>query len=64
MAHQFSVEIHDFLSSSIEAAERELAQLGPEGGARGRYLEGRLAELRHFRELLTGKYDLRFHRYY
>jgi len=31
---------------------------------RAGYLEGRLEELRHLRELLTARYDLKLHKYY
>jgi hypothetical protein len=61
--HQFSVEIHEFLSSRIRTTEQELER---ESGsnARAQYLAGRLTELRHARELLAKNYDLRFHKYY
>lgn len=64
MAHQFSVEIHDFLTSTIDAARRELAELtGPADGERASYLSGRLEELELLRVLIS-KYDLRFHKYF
>lgn len=64
MAHQFSVEIHDFISSKIEAARRELAAIQPPAqGERAAYLAGRLEELEQLRER-TSKFDLRFHKYF
>jgi hypothetical protein len=65
MAHQFSVEIHEFLSKRIEAAEQALAgERLLAGSSKVAYWSGRLDELRHAREQLAGKYDLRFHKYY
>ena len=65
MAHQFSVEIHGYLTSAVEAAERELKDAREKAQAeRVAYLEGRLDELQHLRQMLTAKYDLRFHKYY
>lgn len=65
MAHQFSVEIHDFLTTSMETARQALRQAQEQGRAEeAGYLEGRLEELQHLRELLSARYDLRFHKYY
>jgi hypothetical protein len=65
MAHQFSVEIHDYLTSALQTTERELEAAKAKAEVeRAGYLEGRLEELRHLRELLTARYDLKLHKYY
>lgn len=65
MAHQFSVEIHGFLTASLDAAERALKEAQVKGETeQSTYLSGRVQELKHIRQLLSSKYDLRFHKYF
>lgn len=65
MAHQFSVEIHNYLTASLQATGRELEEAQAKSQAeRVAYLEGRQEELTHLRALLTAKYDLKWHKYY
>ncbi len=65
MAHQYSVEIHNFLTSNLKevTGELEVAREN-EDAVRISYLEGRLEELNHMRNLLTEKFDLSHRQYY
>lgn len=63
MAHQYSVEIQDFLGRLIAKAEEELnaAEAGSEAAARA---QGKLEEAQFFRAHLTENYDLKTQKYY
>lgn len=63
MAHQYSVEIQDFLGELIAQAEAELsaAEAGSEAQARA---QGKLEEARFFRRHLSENYDLKTQKYY
>ncbi|OGR07234.1 MAG: hypothetical protein A2511_12525 [Deltaproteobacteria bacterium RIFOXYD12_FULL_50_9] len=65
MAHQFSVEIHNFLTGNLEEARQILARATQERDeAAVRFQEGRIAELLFFRQQLVEKYDLKDQRYF
>lgn len=65
MAHEFSVEIHDFLSRKIlqtkEGKKRALLE-NDEGSFQ--YYEGKLLELKILRQYLTENIDLKTQKYY
>lgn len=65
MAHQYSVEIHEFLSSRLQQSQRELEQARAAGDSqRTQFIEGKLSELNFMRNLLTEKFDLQHRKYY
>ncbi len=64
MAHQYSVEIHNFITQHLQKTEQELEAETAESGVRHSRLKGRREELLFFRDLLTRKYDLENRKYY
>lgn len=65
MAHQFSVEIHNFLTGNLAEARRILAVAAQERDeAAMRFQEGRIAELLFFRQQISEKYDLKNQQYF
>lgn len=65
MAHQFSVEIHNYLTESLDETRRLLAKAEAEKDAAGvRFQEGRIEELLFFRRQMSEKYDLKNQKYF
>ncbi|MDT8447208.1 MAG: hypothetical protein RRB13_10000 [bacterium] len=63
MAHQYSVEIQNFIGELIQKAQAEMMGLDEGSEARIR-AEGRLEEAQFFRDHLTKNYDLKTQKYY
>lgn len=68
MPHQYSVEIHEFLSKQLDEIDSALEN-GGEGGKpipekQREYLNGKKDEVLFFRNLLSEKFDLSNRKYY
>lgn len=65
MAHQYSVEIHKFITERLKEAQESLKSIQGSGDEKEiKFLEGKIHELTHFRNLLTEKFDLSNRKYY
>jgi len=68
LAHQYSVEIQNWLGEQITAAQSEIeaarAGLGEASAQRLDWAQGRLDEAQFFRQMLTQNYDLKTQKYY
>lgn len=63
MAHQFSVEIHNFLTDMAIQCEKELQDESLSIEKRA-YFKGRGEELNFLRDVMSQKFDLHGHNYY
>lgn len=63
MAHQYSVEIQDFLGQLIADAEEQL-KAAPKGSEEAARAAGKLEEAQFFRQHLSDNYDLKTQKYY
>lgn len=65
MAHEFSVEIHNYITNKIDIAEKGKKQADKKGDVKTRrFFEGQLYELLNLRLYLTEKIDLKTQKYY
>ena len=65
MAHEYSVQIHEWISKKIDAVRQDMKPAEKENDAdRKSYLTGRLHELQDIRQYLTDKVDLDTQEYY
>lgn len=65
MAHQYSVEIHEFLDAKLNEIEERLTAAGGKNDAEGvHYEKGRLDLLTQMRKHMTEKFDLTTQKYY
>jgi hypothetical protein len=65
MAHQYSVEIHEYLSKRFESASedyKEAVQSGSESEIKRN--EGRIEALTGLRNMMTDRFDLKNRKYY
>lgn len=65
MAHEYSVQIHDWLTRQIETVAEELKNYEAKGdGLKQNYFKGRYDELLGLRRYLTERIDLDTQKYY
>jgi hypothetical protein len=65
MANEYSVAIHDYVSSQIATAEKDKKTAeNNDDPASASYFEGRLQELYTIRRYLNEKIDLKTQKYY
>ena len=65
MAHEYSVEIHNYLAAEIKSAEAKKKGAEDENDSMAqRFLEGQLSELFKIREYLNERIDLKTQDYY
>ncbi|MEW6220267.1 MAG: hypothetical protein AB1634_12140 [Thermodesulfobacteriota bacterium] len=65
MAHEFSVQIHAFLSQELARARERLAAAVAQGDrSSARFQEGMVEELLFFRGRLSESYDLKNQKYF
>ncbi len=65
MAHQYSVEIHEFLGDNLKKARSALEEAQKAGDKKAvEHQQGRIEELNFFRTMLTEKFDLSNQKYY
>lgn len=65
MAHQYSVEIHEFLGEKLKEIHSALEEARSKGEETAiRYQEGRLELLNQMRKHMTDKFDLANQKYY
>ena len=65
MANEYSVEIHDYISNQIAAAEKMKIDAESNGdSSSAKYYEGRLQELHEIRQYMVEKIDLKTQKYY
>lgn len=65
MAHEYSVQIHEWISQNMAAVKQDMKQSEAGKDAdRKNYLAGRLQELQSIRQYLTDKVDLNTQEYY
>lgn len=65
MAHEYSVQIHEWISQCVEKTHRDI-KTATDGNdeAKKKYLEGRLHEFQNIRQYLSDKIDLDTQTYY
>jgi hypothetical protein len=65
MANEYAVNIHDYISDKIAAAEKNKALAEKSGDLSStRYHEGQLQELHAIRQHMAEKIDLKTQKYY
>ena len=65
MTHEFSVEIHEYIKTKIQTAEKGKKQAeAQDDNETRRFYEGQLHELLNLRDYLTAKVDLKTQKYY
>jgi len=65
VAHEYSVKIHDYLTSKIELAQKSKTEAESLGDADNvQFYNGQLKELFSIRKYLTDQIDLDTHKYY
>jgi hypothetical protein len=65
MAHQYSVEIHDYISNRLESAQSALKDAQTSGSDLSvKNAEGRIHALMQLRTMMTEKFDLMNRRYF
>jgi hypothetical protein len=65
MAHEYSVQVHEWISQRMDAVKQDLKlpEAGNDAGQKN-YLAGQLQELQDIRQYLTDKVDLNTQEYY
>ncbi|MBU0462400.1 MAG: hypothetical protein KKE12_02090 [Proteobacteria bacterium] len=65
MAHEYSVKIHDYLTSKIETAQKNKKEAKSlDDSENVQFYDGQLEELFSIRKYLTDQIDLDTHKYY
>ena len=65
MAHEYSVKIHDYLTSKIGAAQKKKKEAKSfKDSEKVQFYNGQLEELFSIRKYLTDQIDLDTHKYY
>ena len=65
MTHEYSVQIHAWISERIDAVRQNMKRAdGRNDDSESNYLRGHLQELYHIRQYLTDKIDLDTQEYY
>lgn len=62
MAHEYSVQIHDWITTRLKEIELKFKTAGQDDGRA--YFQGQIRELKEIRKFLTEKIDLDTQKYY
>ncbi len=65
MAHEYSMQVHDWLKEKIDSVNMNLKQVREKNDSqKENYYKGQLEQLREIRQYLTDKIDLDTQKYY
>jgi len=65
MAHEYSVQIHEWISKKVDRVNQEIKKLNDHNDPdKENYYSGRLQELLDIRQYLSDEIDLDTHQYY
>jgi len=64
MAHEYSVQIHEWISKKVDRVNQEIKLNDHNDPDKENYCKGRLQELLDLRQYLSDKIDLDTHQYY